>query len=77
METKRLNKINENLDIELQFTLEKGLKAFKIEIEKEDELLTLIHSQPYKPNIDGTRCSWENAEDAFVWFEKFSKEMFQ
>jgi hypothetical protein len=79
MEIKRLLNISEQqeLDVELQFN-ESGLKIFKINVDADtnDEVLEIIHVQPYKPNDDGSKSAWAGAEDAFNWFEDNRREMF-
>lgn len=79
MEIKRLENISDrqNLDVELHFDLG-GLEIFKIVVDEDtnEEKLELMHSQPYKPNDDGSRSFWVDSEDAFAWFEENRKEMF-
>lgn len=79
MEIKRLLNISEtqDLDVELQYS-GVGLKVFKIVINQDtnEETLELIHSQPYKPNDDGSKSKWIDAEDAFNWFDIIKAESF-
>jgi hypothetical protein len=79
MEIKRLLNISERqeLDVELQFN-ESGLKIFKIKVDTDtnDEVLEMIHVQPYKTNDDGSKSAWAGAEDAFSWFDDNKAEMF-
>ncbi len=78
MEIKRLLNISERqeLDVELQFN-ESGLKIFKIKVDTDtDEVLEMIHSQPYRTNDNGSKSVWTDAEDAFNWFDDNKAEMF-
>jgi hypothetical protein len=79
MEIKRLLNISERQELDVELAFEAGiLKIFKIKIDADtnDEVLEMIHVQPYRTNDNGSKSAWTSAEDAFNWFEDNRREMF-
>jgi hypothetical protein len=51
------------------------LTVYRVTKENDEEILTPTIIQPWRTNSDGTRQNFENAADAYDWFDSYKENI--